>query len=219
MIDSSVKILAIKLRKEGFSFSEIAEKTSIAKGTAYEWTKNVALGSRAINILSKKTKLALVKANAELKSRRQLQMSKIFDTVINDQNNLSYNQELYKLACGLLFWCEGSKNKSRVSFINSDPDMIKTFLTLLRKSFQIDESKFRALIHIHEYHNKKEIESFWSIATNIPLNQFNKSYLKPNTGKNKHKDYKGCCNIRYYDSKIAHELTIIYNCFTRRLIE
>jgi len=91
--------------------------------------------------------------------------------------------------------------------------MVVTFLKLLRDSFKIDEKKLRAMVHIHEYHNEKQILDYWSKMINIPLKQFTKSFKKPHTGKRARKNYKGSIRIRYYDYKIALELRSIYNTF------
>jgi hypothetical protein len=94
--------------------------------------------------------------------------------------------------------------------MNSDPIMVASFLKLLRQSFNLDESKFRVLIHLHEYHNEAEILDYWSKVTQISRSQFTKSYHKPHTGTNNHPDYKGSCKIKYYDSYLAKLLTVIY---------
>ncbi len=89
--------------------------------------------------------------------------------------------------------------------------MIATFMLSLRKSFQVNEHKFRALVHIHEYHNEEQVKQFWSKISRISLSQFSKSYLKPHTKKRIRPDYRGSLRIRYYDAKIALELRSIYN--------
>ncbi|MEI8232954.1 MAG: hypothetical protein WCG44_04420 [bacterium] len=122
-----------------------------------------------------------------------------------------FNINISKILCSALFWAEGSKHINHIAFTNSDPIMIKTFLSLLRRSYKLDESKFHITVHLHEYHLKKDILEFWSGITQIPLKQFIKPYLKPHTSIRKHDDYKGCITIRYYDVQIARELTAIYN--------
>lgn len=97
--------------------------------------------------------------------------------------------------------------------------MINVFITLLRQSYSLDESKFRALIHIHQYHNENQLKTYWSTLTNIPISQFSKSYQKPNTGKRKRNNYSGSLRIRYYDHKIAKDLSAIYNMFSRQIIK
>ena len=46
--------------------------------------------------------------------------------------------------------------------MNSDPMMIAVFMNQLRSSFDLDENKLRALVHIHDYNNDNEIKEFWS---------------------------------------------------------
>jgi hypothetical protein len=66
------------------------------------------------------------------------------------------------------------------------------------------------LVHIHEYHNETKQKVFWSKITGINLKQFQKSYIKPHTGKNKRNGYPGCACLKYYDYKIALDLANIY---------
>jgi len=35
----------------------------------------------------------------------------------------------------------------------------------MRFSFKLDERKFRAMLHLHDYHNEKKIMIFWSDLT------------------------------------------------------
>lgn len=81
---------------------------------------------------------------------------------------------------------------------------------MLRNTFMLDEDKFRGLVHMHEYHNEKEITEYWSRVSGIPTKQFTKPYKKPHTGNRIKKDYMGSFRIRYYDAKIAKELTQVY---------
>ncbi len=125
---------------------------------------------------------------------------------------------LLKLIAAIFIWTEGEKGGfTRLGFTNSDPKMISTFMYALRKSFKLDEEKFRAIVHIHKYHNETEILKFWSRVTNIPLNKFNKSYLKPHTGKRKRENYMGSLHVTYYDYKVAHELASLYNTFANSI--
>lgn len=204
---------AKKLRKIGYSYGEIANKLQIAKSTAHLWVKRVELDEKALKELERKRILARLKGLKVLKNIRKLRKNQIKKLAIMSVDKIKLNMETKKLLCSFLYWGEGSKNTNSLTFTNSDPIMIESFLTLLRSSFELDEKKFRALIHVHEYHNENEIKNYWSKITKIPLSQFTKSYLKPHTGKNSKEGYKGTISIRYYDYKIALELTFIYNVF------
>lgn len=97
-------------------------------------------------------------------------------------------------------------------FTNSDPKMISTFLQLFRKGFSnIDEKKFRCILQIHSYHNEISEIKFWSNITQIPTNQFTKSYQKTHTGNVVRKGYHGTIGIKYYDCNVVDQIIAIYN--------
>lgn len=202
---------ATELRRKGFSFREISEKLHIAKSTTSLWLRNVEvskLGKKRLLKLGMDGRKKGIETNLK---KRSLESSNIKLRVKKYFSSISYSKVNPRIACALLYWGEGTKyagNKA-VSFMNADPEMIKFFLHVFRKSFDLDENRFRALIHLHEYHDIKKQIRFWSDITRIPVNQFNKSYLKKNTGKNKKENYPGCISIRYSDIKIYKELMFI----------
>ena len=123
------------------------------------------------------------------------------------------NAKIGKLICGILYICEGSKYPSTrcLSFANSDPKMIKFFLSILRKCFDVDEKKFRCRIQQRCDQNPNELKKFWSSVTKIPLGQFYKNYADKRTkGKlTAKKDYKGVCSLQYFDTNLQFELQAI----------
>ena len=205
---------ARKLRTEGKSLQEISTRCGIAKSTASLWVRDVILSEKALRILQKRFEYGKEKLKVIKLQNKLLEQKTLSKNAKNLLNKINIDTNTRKLICSIFFWTEGGKyTNSVVNFINSDPSMISTFLALLRKSFPIDESKFRALIHIHDYHNKRRLMTFWSELTNIDLKQFNKCYLKPHTRIRKRDGYMGCIRIKYYDAKIAKELRTIYNTF------
>lgn len=200
----------IRLRQRGYSFREISEIIGISKSTASLWSRKVKLSKKAkkrINNISIKGRKKAVETN---KRKREIENKLIVEKVEKYFSQAVCQKIDPKLACALLYWCEGGKYDSGVVFINSDPEIIKYFLYTFRKSFDLEEKKFRALVHLHKYHNKEKQLKFWSDITNIPVNQFFKPYFKSNTGKIKRKDYQGCISVRYYNKKISKELILIY---------
>jgi hypothetical protein len=209
---------AEKLRTRGYSLSEISHILKIYKSTASVWLKDIELNQKAQKRLEKRHILGQYKAMQTVKIKRDLIKNKIDEISVHSIKNIKLNKELYKLLCSFLFWTEGGKSTdSYVFFTNSDPKMVATFVKLIRNSYELDESKFRALVHIHKYHDEKEIKNFWSKITDFPLAQFSKSYQKPNTGKRIRDNYMGTIRIRYYDYKIALELRSLYNTFVREI--
>ena len=203
---------ATELRKSGRSFGEIAKILHISKSTASLWLSSTPISKKALNIIERKRKEARIKGLAVIKSHRVEKNNQINNQALLTVKSFDLNNpQLCKILCSFLYWGEGSKTGYRTAFTNSDPVMITTYLSLLRKSFKIDENKLRALVHVHEYHNDSEIKQYWSRLTAIPLSRFTKSYLKPHTKKIIRPGYKGTLRISYYDVMIVNELRAIYN--------
>jgi len=158
------------------------------------------------------------KGREKISENRKIDLEQIKGRAVEVINAMNLSQDAAKIFCALLFWAEGNKSLNSVGFTNSDPGMISTFLSLLRKGFSIDERKIRVLVHLHEYHSKDEIERFWSDTTRIPLTQFSNPYLKKNSAINIKSGYKGCLSLRYYDAKIAKELYWLYTTLQQKLI-
>lgn len=209
-----LKERAISLRRKGFSLLEVSNALSISKSTASLWLSAITLDYKAQNVLKKKQILGQYKSVLLKREKSKKQKNIALQEAKVNLNTLKNSRELWKLCCALLWWCEGNKDTSMIRFTSSDPTLIDNFLSMLRLGFSIDESKFRALVHLHTYHNDLKQKTYWSEITNIPLTQFYTSYQKQNTGKRTKDNYAGCVAISYYDAKIAKELEAIYNAFT-----
>lgn len=213
-----MKLKAVRLRRKGYLYSEIAKSLGIAKSTAYVWTSTISLTDAQAKVIASRNhfvKLEKVKhlagINKKLRRERDEAIGLEAKSVVSQ---LFVSNEYEKILCAVLFWCEGGKDVSGgLQFINSDPTMVQTFLALFRKSFALDESKFRALIHLHDYHDPQKQLQYWSKVTTIPASQFHKSYLKPHTGKNTREGYPGCVSIRYLDRSVGKLLQMIYTEF------
>jgi hypothetical protein len=203
-----------KMRRHGYSLAQIATKLRISKSTASLWTSGENITTKGKRKIVIRQNLARKRAFRTLTIKRDLIRNEIFKISKDTIDHLKLDHYINKLICAILIWAEGEKGKfNKVGFSNSDPKMISTFLYLFRKSFAVDESKFRALVHIHEYHDKNKVMEFWSKTTQIPRSQFNRCYLKPHTGIRKRPDYMGSIHINYFDYKVARELASIYNMF------
>ena len=207
---------AKKMRRMGFSLTEISVKFEISKSTASLWTSKEKVTIKGRQRIINRQNRARRKAFSVLEKKRSIVKNEIQKRAVFTLKKINLDNHLSKLLSSIFIWTEGEKGQfSRVGFANSDSQMISTFLSLLRRSFSLDEAKMRALVHIHEYHNENKILGFWSKITKIPISQFNKSYLKPHTGKRKREDYMGSIHITYFDYKVARELATIYNMFAQ----
>lgn len=214
-IQLKTKQKAFKLRKSGYSLNEISEKLPVSKSTLSSWFKNLTLSPENRQKINKKILKGQRNSNLALKKQillRQRHIDKNSKKILSKLKNSPTND---LLLCSFLYWSEGTKNINRIEFANSDHRMIFVFINLLRKSYPLDESKFRCLVHIHDYHDENTEICYWSKITSIPKTQFHKSYLKSHTGTRKKADYHGTLSLRYLDSKIAEQLKSIYNTYCK----
>ncbi|OGM30866.1 hypothetical protein A2630_02610 [Candidatus Woesebacteria bacterium RIFCSPHIGHO2_01_FULL_44_10] len=209
---------AIRLRKKGYSIKEIAKKLNLAISTSSLWLRDVALNDSALERLKKRHLLGQYHTHLVQKKKRE-QKIVLFRKMAKDEiKKIPLTKELQKLICSILFWTEGAKTTTLVKFINSDPIMASLFMKLMRSAYSLDESKFRAKLHLHEYHNEEEMKLYWSKKLNLPLTQFTKTYKKPHSGKRKRSGYPGCVTISYYDYEVALNLYSLYNTYARKII-
>jgi transcriptional regulator with XRE-family HTH domain len=216
MVKISEKTEAIKLRKKGYSLNEIAAKTGVAKSTASMWVRDIVLGNNAKKRLLSKIKIGQFVSAENKKKKTQKVLDGCREKASDELRGKKFDSVVCKIICAMIYWCEGAKNRfCGINFTNSDPDLIKKFLELLRKSFELDERKFRVCVHLHGYHNKERQIRFWSEITEISKNQFIKPYLKKNTGKRTRENYQGCVSIRYHDVTVARELMATAEAFLK----
>ena len=98
----------------------------------------------------------------------------------------------------MAYWAEGSKNKpwrtgARVSFLNSDPDMIQLFLRWLRL-IEVDDDQYR--VYIHESADVTGAQAFWAQVVGVEQSVLDRTTLKRHNPltirKNIDAGYHGC---------------------------
>lgn len=170
---------AIKLRKKGKSYREIAIITSVSKSSISQWCKNLKIPLFARKILEKKNKWdreVLARNNLLKTERVKKENQKIREESSPEIRPLSKYELL--LVGSALYWGEGWKKENPgkyhgICFVNSDPDMIRTFLNFLRKVIKIPEEKIKVNIHLHPNIETLPTINFWSKITKIPKERFN----------------------------------------------
>ncbi|MEK7654288.1 MAG: helix-turn-helix domain-containing protein [Patescibacteria group bacterium] len=206
--------IAKRLRLKGFSLNEIAVKLGVSKSSVSLWVRDVHLNKTIMAILDRKAKNGQKAAAAARRAQTKILEDGYFEDALEELKRFGQLPE--KLLCSMIYWCEGAKNpKHGVVFMNSDPELVKKFIYLFKRSFKTDVAKFRVLLHLHDYHNKDKEIDFWSKITNISRNQFLKPYMKESGHLFLKEGYRGCASVRYYDNKIARQLLIYAKAFLK----
>lgn len=198
------------LRTEGKSYGDIYRALGVAKSTLSYWfnTTSCYLGTseKQLKHLTK----GRVIARKAIYEKQILKTSLLQEKVCLDfkKENLKDNFTK-KIALSMLYWAEGTKHKKvgGLTFTNTDPILIKAFVSLLRQTFNIDLAKIKLRLAIHHYHNEEKCKVFWSNLIGIKINQFTKTYLKPRSLTRKFRqNFMGICFVYYPNGDIRKEI-------------
>lgn len=128
------------------------------------------------------------------------------------KKRLNERERQLKLAGTMLYWAEGAKGNEKngnctVDLANSNPSMVKLFLSFLRDICGIDEKRLRCFLYCHANQDIDGVKKYWSSITNIPLGQFTKPYIRKDflPEKSGKMEY-GLAHIRYSDKKLLLQI-------------
>ena len=190
---------AIQLRRKGYSYSEILRIVPVAKSTLSLWLRDIGLARHQQQRLTEKRRLAQAKAQQACRTARMTRETATIKTAQSEISTLS-QKELWLIGTAL-YWAEGSKQKStnvsqRVSFGNSDPDMIVFFVTWLQKVCLWKSQDIAYSIYIHQSADIEKAKQFWSHLLKTPIERV---YFKPSnqktTRKNTQEQYHGLLRV------------------------
>ncbi len=205
LLKNKKKEKAIKLRKKGYSYSEILEKVPVAKSTLSLWLRSVGLSKRQKQRLTEK-KLAAMKRGWEACRRKRLDITAMIRNKAESDIGKISKRELWLMGI-MLYWAEGTKQKENnvsqgVQFCNSDPETTKMFIEWLLDVCKISKENIHFRIYLHE-NNKKRlnyVQKYWSKVTQFPIKDFQKITWKKNKIKTNRKNigenYYGLLSVK-----------------------
>ena len=178
------------LRRSGLPLAEIAARLGVAKSSVSVWVRDVAFEP-----VPRVTRGRRREPNA-LQRRRQAEIDRL---LAEGRARIGRLSEREFLVAGVALYAgEGSKGDGRVVFANSDPRIVVFFCSWLRHFFQIDESRLRVRLYLHQGLDLAASVSFWSALTGIPPAQFLKPYRAVPDPTIRHaKHVHGCVGVRY----------------------
>lgn len=201
---------ARRLRQEGWSLSEIAARLGPAKHTLSVWLRNVELSVEQRSRLHEKERMLIgrnralaAQANRQARLARidlQRQKAKALLTTATGPHRDNH------IAAAMLYLAEGAKGEGACAFGNSNPQIIRYWLHLLRTSFDVDEAKFCLQIMCRADQDLDELVQYWMHVTHIQ--RVIKGHIDSRTkGKpTKRLNYKGVCSVLYHDVSLRRYL-------------
>lgn len=168
------------LRGKGMSLNEITRELGVSKASVSLWVRDIELSDQ-----QKKELSAHGRSVESIEKRRQNRIQNtlrrhrlVIDTAKGKIFALS-KQELL-LVGAALYWGEGGKtNKGMARISNSDPEVIRFMMRFFREIFNVPPKKFRGHVHTFSHLNAESAEKYWSRVSDIPREQFYKTYSKP----------------------------------------
>jgi hypothetical protein len=194
---------ARELRSEGWTYAEICAELGVAKSSVSLWCRDVEVDGAtwARRVRATRNHGARSRPPNRLQRAKTEEIERLrrwgHDTMgtLNDRELLVAGTALYA--------GEGSKTDGGVRFANSDPRMIQLFLRWLRHFFDVDESRLRVRLYLHEGLDVDAAIEFWARTTGIPTTQFGKPYravADPTRRRTKH--VNGCACVVYASSSM-----------------
>lgn len=207
------KLIAQDLRKRGFSYKEILGRVKVSKDSISRWCRDIKLTKGQKERLMNNKKIGQKKGSIIAANNKRLQrITNTRNIYIIAKKQIGRLSKRDRFIAGLsLYAGEGNKTDGQVGFSNSDPNLIKFMMEWFREFCKaIPLEKYRGALWIHEELDDILAEQFWSDITDIPMNQFHKTYIAKNKinskkiRKNIHKF--GVFAIRSSNSKIQRKI-------------
>ena len=193
---------ARELRLQGLDYEEIVAHLGVSKSSVSLWVRDLPRPERvAPEQCARRTSERMRRywaAERPVRAARRAAANAAAAASIGDLTD----REIL-IAGAVAYWCEGAKNKphrrvDRVTFSNSDPELISFFLLFL-DTVGIPRSELAFQLQIHETADVPSAEQFWLVQTGARPEQFCKTSLKQHnpatTRKNISDDYHGCLRV------------------------
>jgi hypothetical protein len=178
---------ARRLRAMGKTLQQIADTLDVSKSSVSVWVRDVPF-------TPSKRRTGAQRRPHPFHERKLREIEECNEEGIHRLGTLD---ESAFLAAGIALYAgEGAKRDHAVMFANTDASMIRFFCAWLRHFFEVDESRLRVRVYLHEGLDLEAAHRAWAEVTGVPLSQFRAPYravADPSMRRNKH-DH-GCCYV------------------------
>jgi transcriptional regulator with XRE-family HTH domain len=188
---------AKELRAQAWTLQEIATELGVAKSSVSCWVRGIEFTPKP---RSDYRYGAHLRAPNRLQRRKAAEIEQMQMAGLATIGQISDRDLL--IAGVALYAGEGAKTDGCVKFANSDPRMILMFCEWLRRFFDVDESRLRVHLYLHQGLDLDAAQRFWADLTGIPPTQFIKPYRAvPDPSIRRTKHPMGCPAVAYSCSK------------------
>lgn len=218
-----MKKKVILLRGNGKTYTEIQKiiGTHIPKSTLSCWCGQVELNDKQRKRISdlKLNNLKIARAKALITNKQnRVDYLRSIELRITHLGKFLRDKNIKKILLAMLYLGEGAKWKSHrgLQLGNSNPDIMKLYIKLLKDCFGVSPKQLTAIVYYRADQNFSQLVEFWSGITKIPKGSFYKSKPDKRTKNKKTWDgYYGVCAVMGPGTDIQLELEAIAKMFFR----
>ncbi|MDD2657912.1 MAG: hypothetical protein PHD04_04660 [Candidatus Pacebacteria bacterium] len=195
---------AIKMRKEGASYSQIKEKLKVSKSSLSLWLHDMPLPEKRLRELRDWNVVRIERFSNTMRLKREARWTEVRKRAVKDIGTLN-KREIF-LAGLFLYWGEGTKTAiASTSLSNTDPAMIRFFIRWL-ESFGVPKNRLRVYVHLYADMDAQKELLYWSKTLMLPLSSFRKPYIKKSNRAGltyRQKFIHGTCNLIYNNRDVS----------------
>lgn len=169
----TIREKVFKLRKDGYSYNYISDKTGVSKSTLSGWLSGIPYTPNK-TIIERIGKARA--ASGYAKSKQKLESFKNAAKEAKKEIREITKRDLFMLGIGIYIG-EGAKTNDIVRVINADPKIIKFAVKWFEQACGLSRNNFRIRLHLYPDNNIKECIKFWSNSSGVPINQFQRTYI------------------------------------------
>jgi hypothetical protein len=195
------QLKAKELRAQGKSIGLIAKELSVSKSSVKIWTQNITLSPEQIENLKNNKRGGSIQASF-INQEKARNWRKQYQE--EGRKKAKEKNILHCMGC-MLFWAEGTKNKNKITFTNSDVHMMKLFVKFLKESLNLTSKQITISVNcfLHNSKDIDEVHNYWVKELNIAGCNIQKPTVKITKEPI---DNFGICAVHIFNTKLAQQL-------------
>lgn len=180
----------IRLRKRGHSINELVTLFQMSKTTIWYHIRSVKIPPLY------QERIRARQGGSKIRKERDL-----LEAGKQSQFLLQGKDRYASSLLAMIYWAEG--NKKSFVFTNTDPDMIKLFLHIIQKTFNISKDRIMITVRYFTGMNRSACLTHWAKATKLPKEVIKMYY---NDGGNRGKSPFGICRVTIKKGGFTHKV-------------
>lgn len=201
-----LRLQARELRSNGVSVRQIAKTLNIALSSASTWVRDIELTADQVEKLQQNQHRYGAQNKGAATNREKGRIRRLgFQQA--GREKARQMSPLHLEGC-MLYWAEGGKDRNRLYFANSDPNMHRLFMKFLREEMRIENSEITIYIHCHTDDAEKMniLEEYWLQLLQLPRSCHRKTFTKKGSEIQHSVLHYGVCGVGINRSEIVQHI-------------